>query len=86
MKGFKGLKVAGHELGMSGTHLVSPFGASVWGIRLGLRSGCSLREMDPGSIWGYRWRGVTKIKHDGRPFSFTMHASLTQKNAQRLHH
>ena len=29
MKSFKGLKVVGHELGVSGMHFVSPFEASV---------------------------------------------------------
>ena len=36
---FKGLKVVGHELWVSGTHFVSPFGASVWGSVQGAHLG-----------------------------------------------
>ena len=39
MKSFIGLKVVGHELGVSGTHFLSPFGASVWGSVQGAHLG-----------------------------------------------
>ena len=43
MESFEGLKAVGHGLGVSGTRFVSPFGASVWSVRLGRPFGDLLR-------------------------------------------